>query len=188
MAVPTGLRNLGSEVAGWVTVAIVAGACAYFFTDIQVLTRQLTGLTGSNTFEQTAQSDSVAPSDGFERTVTLTAGDNGHFYSEATVNGREIQVILDTGATGVALTYEDAERIGISVQDRDYTHVSQTANGETRIAPVMIDEIRIGDITAKNVQGFVTEPGKLFQSLLGMSFLGRLSRVDIRGRELVLEQ
>ncbi len=183
MASTTGLRSLAREVAGWLMVAAVAGACILFFTDIQALTRRATGIGAPA--QRVAEAPAVDP---FQRTVTLQSAENGHFYSTATVNGREIEVIVDTGATAVALTYEDADRIGIIVQDSDYTHVSQTANGEARIAPVTIDEIRIGDISVRNVEGFVTEPGKLFQTLLGMSFLQRLTRLDIRGRELVLEQ
>ncbi len=97
-------------------------------------------------------------------------------------------MLVDTGATGVALTYEDAEEIGLRLSDSDFTHVSRTANGNARIAPVTLSSIRIGDIEVKDVKAFVAEPGKLFATLLGMSFLSRLERVDIRGNKLVLQQ
>ncbi|MEZ5923469.1 MAG: TIGR02281 family clan AA aspartic protease [Hyphomicrobiaceae bacterium] len=125
---------------------------------------------------------------GFDRIVFLKAGDNGHFVAEAYIDGNPIQVLVDTGATGVALTYEDAEEIGISLRDSDFTHVSRTANGNARIAPVTLSSVRIGDIEVKDVKAFVAEPGKLFATLLGMTFLSRLERVDIRGSELVLQQ
>ena len=70
----------------------------------------------------------------------------------------------------------------------EFTMESRTANGTAKIAPVMLDRIRIGDIEVRDVEAFVAEPGKLFQTLLGMSFLRRLSQIDIRGRELVLVQ
>ncbi|MFO1172889.1 MAG: TIGR02281 family clan AA aspartic protease [Hyphomicrobiaceae bacterium] len=125
---------------------------------------------------------------GFERIVFLKASDNGHFEAEAYIEGQAVNVLVDTGATGVALTYEDAEAIGIHLSDSDFTHVSRTANGTARIAPVTLSSIRIGDIEVKDVQAFVAEPGKLFATLLGMTFLSRLERVDIRGSELVLQQ
>ena len=125
---------------------------------------------------------------GFERIVFLKASDNGHFEAEAYIDGKSINVLVDTGATGVALTYEDAEAVGIHLNSSDFTHESRTANGTARIAPVTISSIRIGDIEIRDVKAFVAEPGKLFATLLGMTFLSRLERVDIRGSELVLQQ
>ena len=93
--------------------------------------------------------------------------------------------MVDTGATGVALSYEDAETAGIYVKDSDFTHQSSTANGIAQIALVNIDRISIGDITVRNVQGMVLDRGKLKGTLLGMSFLSRLSRVDMRQGTLV---
>ncbi len=131
---------------------------------------------------------SADASSGFDRVARIEAAANGHFVTEATINGTAVEVVVDTGATGVALSYEDAEAIGISLTDADYTRESETANGRTRIAPIKLDEIRIGDVVVENVDAFVAEPGKLFGTLLGMTFLNRISRVDMRGRELVLEQ
>jgi aspartyl protease family protein len=120
--------------------------------------------------------------------VVLTAGSGGHFETEAEVNGRRIDVMVDTGATLVALTYEDAERAGIFLRPADFTHVAHTANGQARIAPVRIDRIEIGDIVVRNVQGAVGERGAMNKTLLGMSFLSRLSRVDMRAGTLVLAE
>lgn len=120
--------------------------------------------------------------------VTLRAGDHGHFEADAEINGRAVGVMVDTGATMVALTFEDAERAGIFLRPADFTHQVGTANGVAKVAPVTIDSISIGPITVRNVQGAVTERGKLHQTLLGMSFLGRLSRVDMRSRMLELHQ
>jgi aspartyl protease family protein len=105
----------------------------------------------------------------------------------AEINGRSIDVMVDTGATLVALTYEDAERAGIYTKSSDFTHRVSTANGSARVAPVSLERISIGDITVRNVQGVVSERGKLKVTLLGMSFLGRLDRVDMRSGVLVLQ-
>jgi aspartyl protease family protein len=121
-------------------------------------------------------------------TVTLPAGDYGHFRADVEINGRDIDVMVDTGASLVALTYEDAERAGIFVRPSDFTHTAQTANGIARVAPITIPRISIGDITVRNVKAVVSERGASERTLLGMSFLGRLSRVEMQGGTLVLQE
>ncbi len=121
-------------------------------------------------------------------TVTLPAGDYGHFRADAEINGRDIDVMVDTGASLVALTYEDAERAGIFVNPSDFTHTAQTANGIARVAPITIPRISIGDITVRDVKAVVSERGASERTLLGMSFLGRLSRVEMHSGMLVLEE
>lgn len=118
----------------------------------------------------------------------MPAGKYGHFEADAEINGRDIGVMVDTGASLVALTYDDAERAGIYVHPSDFTHRAQTANGIARVAPVTISRIRIGDITVRDVPAVVSERGASERTLLGMSFLGRLSRVEMRGSTLVLEE
>lgn len=119
--------------------------------------------------------------------VELKAGHNGHFQTEADVNGRSIDVMVDTGASMVALTWEDAERAGIFVRDADFKGTASTANGKARYAPVVIDRIAIGDVIVRNVHGAVMERGKLTTTLLGMSFLGKLDRAEMRAGRLILE-
>ena len=105
----------------------------------------------------------------------------------ARINGREIRVLVDTGASYVSLSNQDAERAGIFVRDSDFKYKTRTANGTTRVALVMIDRISIGDIEVRNVKASVHERGKLGVTLLGMSFLGRLRRTEMRGGRLILE-
>jgi aspartyl protease family protein len=119
--------------------------------------------------------------------VTLQRGRDGHFRADAEINGRPVGVLVDTGATVVALSYEDAAAAGISVQPGDFRHVSQTANGPARFARVTLNQVRIGDIVVHDVAAAVGEPGRLHMSLLGMSFLGRL-RMEMKGSRLLLEQ
>jgi aspartyl protease family protein len=120
--------------------------------------------------------------------VTLRAGSHGHFETLAEINGRAVDVMIDTGATLIALTYEDAERAGIYVKPSDFTQRTQTANGVGRAAPVMLDQVTIGDITVRNVRASVAERGRLNTTLLGMTFLSRLSRTEMRQGTLVLYQ
>ncbi|MBI1385789.1 MAG: TIGR02281 family clan AA aspartic protease [Rhizobiales bacterium] len=118
--------------------------------------------------------------------VYLTADHHNQFFAKARINGRPIDVLVDTGASHVSLRYEDAKAVGIHLYDSDFTHEAQTANGRTRVAPVVIDQIRIGNIVVRDVKGLVGEPGKNFVTLLGMAFLSKLKSVSISGRRLEL--
>jgi aspartyl protease family protein len=88
----------------------------------------------------------------------------------------------------VALTQTDARRLGIDPAALNYTISYQTANGIVRGARVMLDEVKVGAISLRNVQASVTEGDGLGVSLLGMSFLGRLNAVEVRGERLVLRE
>ena len=121
-------------------------------------------------------------------TVELPVGANGHYSTTAMINGRPVDVMVDTGASIVALSFEDAERAGIFVRPTDFTHTVGTANGSTRVALVNLDSVSIGDITVRGVRAAVTEPGKLGVTLLGMTFLNRLSRTEMRRGTLILEE
>jgi aspartyl protease family protein len=141
----------------------------------------------ANDAESTDDERQVAPVPA-GRAVSLPAGHNGHFLTTAQMNGRNVAVMVDTGASLIALTYEDAERAGVFVNPSDFTGRAMTANGVARVAPVTIARVQIGNITLRNVEGAVSERGASERSLLGMSFLGRLSRVEMRGSTLVLQE
>jgi aspartyl protease family protein len=121
------------------------------------------------------------------RTVMIRRGGSGHFQLEALVDGRRMEFLVDTGATGVALRESDAASIGIRPGNRDYTTRSITANGIVRVAPVVLDRVEVGDIVVHNVVAVVFPDQTLGQNLLGMSFLSRVRWQQDNGR-LVLEQ
>ncbi len=123
-----------------------------------------------------------------ERSVTLQANPLGHFSVTADINGMPVELMADTGATYVALTFKTALSLGLQPSDLPFTKQTDTANGVTAVAPIMLDEVRIGDIVVRRVEAVVTAPGRLRQNLLGMSFINRLSRFDMRGRRLTLSQ
>lgn len=133
----------------------------------------------------------LVPSSPVERepgTAFLSRGMGGHFHADALVNGTHIRFLVDTGASDVALTQTDARRLGIDPAALNYTISYQTANGIVRGARVMLDEVKVGAISLRNVQASVTEGDGLGVSLLGMSFLGRLNAVEVRGERLVLRE
>lgn len=117
-------------------------------------------------------------------TVFRRAGD-GHFYVDADVNGARIRFLVDTGATFVALSPDDARSAGLSVFESDYTARTTTANGVTRVAPVTLREVELDQLQLFDVRAVVLEK-PMPVSLLGMSFLSRLQGYETRNDELVL--
>lgn len=136
---------------------------------------------------EASDEEPAAPTSG-GRMVQLKAGAYGHFYSRVHVNGRAVQAMVDTGASIVALTHDDARTAGIHIRDGDYTHRVSTANGIARVAMVTLDSVAIEDIVVRDVRAAVAEPGKLTKTLLGMSFLGQLRRAEMSRGVLVLEE
>jgi aspartyl protease family protein len=120
--------------------------------------------------------------------VEIRAGDDGHFHTTARINGRPVDVMVDTGASIVALTWEDAQSVGLYVKDSDFKHKVSTANGVARVAVVTLDTVTIEDVTVRGVRAAVAEPGRLSTTLLGMSFLGQLGRTEMSHGVLLLEQ
>ncbi|MBY5539446.1 TIGR02281 family clan AA aspartic protease [Rhizobium leguminosarum] len=109
---------------------------------------------------------------------------NGHFKADVAVNGQTVEMLVDTGASMVALSREDAERIGIDLSRLTYSMTIMTANGRGRAAPVTLDQVAIGPIIRNNVAASVAEDGRLDQSLLGMSFLETLGSLQMQTDEL----
>ncbi|WP_028741162.1 TIGR02281 family clan AA aspartic protease [Rhizobium leguminosarum] len=109
---------------------------------------------------------------------------NGHFQADVAVNGQTVEMLVDTGASMVALSREDAERIGIDLSRLTYSMTIMTANGRGRAAPVTLDQVAIGPIIRNNVAASVSEHGRLDQSLLGMSFLETLGSLQMQTDEL----
>jgi len=110
---------------------------------------------------------------------------DGHFYVEADVNGALIRFVVDTGASVVALSPEDAKAAGLQIVPQDFTAHAYTANGVAHVAPVTLRALGLGQFTANDVPAIVVEQ-PMQTSLLGMSFLSRLQGVETRGDELVL--
>lgn len=194
MSVSSGTVSLFGSVAFFIAIS---GGAAYVIKHKDDVYRTIAEASGgklraaktADTADGAELEDNVqsAVSDPFGD-VTLRATSNGHFETTAEINGRDVDVMVDTGATLVALTYEDAERAGIYLTPADFTHSVSTANGVAKVAPVEIGTIAIGGITVRNIRGAVTERGKLHRTLLGMTFLGRLSRVEMRKNDLVLHE
>jgi aspartyl protease family protein len=121
-------------------------------------------------------------------TVELAPDALAQYRARIEMNGARIDALVDTGASHVLLTAEDARLLNIDPPASAYTVRSQTANGEGHIAPVRLREIRIGDIAVYDVEAFVAQPGKLQITLLGMSFLKKLSNFQVADGRFVMKQ
>jgi aspartyl protease family protein len=117
--------------------------------------------------------------------IVLRPGRGGHYYVTADVGGAEVRFLVDTGASLIALSADDAERIGLDPESLDYNGVVQTANGTTRVAPITLDEVRIGQMEVDRVEAIVSR-APMGMSLLGMSFLRRLDGYRVEDGNLVL--
>jgi len=121
----------------------------------------------------------------FERRETVLEREgNGHFYVHAKVNGELVRFMIDTGATGVALTAEDAKRAGIAFHPSEFEYVGEGAAGPVRGKLVTIGEIDVDGKKVENVSGAVLAGSDL--SLLGQSYLSRMGEVQMRGDYMVL--
>ena len=112
---------------------------------------------------------------------------NGHFYLDAEIDGEEIAVMVDTGASIVALRESDAERVGIRVYDDEFNVPLSTANGTTYAAPVTLDSVSVDNIEIRKVRAVVVPDEQLSISLLGTSFLNKLRRFEVSGDTLIFE-
>ncbi len=110
---------------------------------------------------------------GEDRSVVLQRGLDGHYRAEALINGTKVDVMVDTGATGVAISQQVADRLGLQSRTAVRT---RTANGDAVGYMTRLDSVRIGGVEARDVSAMIA-PGLGGDVLLGMSFLGRM---DVR--------
>lgn len=112
---------------------------------------------------------------------------DGHFWAEARVQGRHVRFLVDTGASTVALTKADARRLGLEPQALTFDQPVSTAAGPTMAAAVTLDYVSVAGARIEDVEALVLEDG-LDVSLLGMTYLGRLSRFEASRDALILRR
>lgn len=139
-------------------------------------------------FEEEDRSQPGRPATPLGRKVRLEADARGHFTAEFKLNGRTVPAIVDTGATAVAINESTARRIGLRLSREDFRYRVNTANGETPAAGVTIDRLQIGRISIDRVEALVLANSALSDTLIGMSFLNRLSAFQAESGGLVLSQ
>jgi aspartyl protease family protein len=135
-------------------------------------------------------SDTVAPrqavmQDGAQIVVPMQP--DGHFYLTLEVNGTPVRFVVDTGATEIVLSAEDAARIGLKPEGLVFSGRAFTANGMVETAPVRLETVALGGVVDQGLRAVVNS-GDLGESLLGMSYLRRFDRIEISGGQMVLER
>jgi aspartyl protease family protein len=169
-------RNLGI----WLLITVVLSSVYVFKDDAQNFASRLTAglLPGRAAITVDAEG---------RKTAVLSMGNNGHYEVTATIGGVDVPMMVDTGATTIALSYEDAERIGLNPSSMNFAYEVMTANGPARTAYVTLPDIEVAGIRRTNVAAGVAERGKLGGSLLGMNFLSSLKSFTISGDEMKLQ-
>jgi aspartyl protease family protein len=170
---------LGKAVGFLVVALLVAGLAA------RVVDTKSKSIASSGAMAAATVSSPSVPSN--SRSFALSRGNGGHFWVDARIDGRRLEMVVDTGATQIALRASDAARLGIHPAARDYNVKVATANGMTRAALVQLRAVELGDIVVRDLPALVHPDETLAVNLLGMSFLSRLRWTYERGK-LVLEQ
>ncbi|CAN5442249.1 TIGR02281 family clan AA aspartic protease [soil metagenome] len=116
----------------------------------------------------------------------LKATNAGHYIADAEINGTVLKVMVDTGASAVVMSYEDADEIGLWPRSLDYDVPVATANGMLKAARVTLRRVDVDNVTVRDVEGLVLPEGVMSGTLLGMSFLNRLSSFRVEDGVLYL--
>ncbi len=178
-----GRRQIGESVrqAGiWLLIILMLVAGYLYRFDLQDFGNRLTaGLIPGRAILTTSASG--------EQIMVIHKGVSGHFEADVSIDGTPLRMMVDTGASSVVLSYEDAMRLGINPDNLVFSIDVSTANGRALAAPVTLREVAIGPILRGTIRGMVTEQGRLDQSLLGMSFLETLGSIEIARDELRLK-
>lgn len=120
------------------------------------------------------------------RSVVLDADSTGHFYGTFRINGRSERGLVDTGASMIAINLSTARRLGISPSTLSFKARARTANGVVEAAPATLSRIEIGGISVRDVQAMVLPDKALSGTLIGMTFLSRLSSYRVEAGALHL--
>jgi len=175
----TSFANTAAQLAIWGVIILVLMAGYVYRFDLQDFGARMSGgiIPGSPISKQ---------GDDGRTAVTLVRSNSGHFEAVAGVNKGSIRFLVDTGASMIVLSADDARSVGIDPAGLSYTVLTQTANGTGRSARARIERLYLGGIERTNVPVLVAEPGRLNTSLLGQQFLESLSSYEKRGDRLTL--
>ncbi|MFD1197438.1 TIGR02281 family clan AA aspartic protease [Brucella gallinifaecis] len=173
------LSDFARSMAVWAVIILGLVAAYQYRYELQDVGSRITaGLIPGSPLSGRAADGSL--------TVTLAKSANGHFEVNGRVNGARVHFMVDTGASSVVLSKEDAERAGIDTSMLAYNVPINTANGRATAASINISTLQIGDIERHNIRAMVTQEGLMTGSLLGMNFLQTLGGFSVRGDQLIM--
>jgi aspartyl protease family protein len=171
--------SLGALALGGVLLRLSLGGFSYLFGQDVPVEQPRPLVTAART-------PSPAPAFG-DGPIVIESAPGGRFLADTSIRGVRVRMVVDTGASAVALTAEDAERAGIFPGSGNYDQSVATANGVVKAARVELSEISLGQIMVRGVEAYVLPRGATNISLLGMTFLRRLSSFQLADNKLVLK-
>lgn len=131
------------------------------------------------------ESSSEASLNPLDHGIVLTRDSNGYFYADVRINnGAPLHMVVDTGATIIALSRDDAQMAGLAIPIGMNDVIGQGADGEVHGQQVVLDRVTLGDKTVEGVPAIVLNSGG--QSLLGQAFLSKFASVHIEGDRMIL--
>ncbi len=162
------------NIAAWLGIFCVLIIAYSFRYDLINLKNRLAG--------ELSPSSATPHNDG---SLSFRISSDNHFHINATINRTPVKFLLDTGASDITLTLNDAKRTGYDIKNLAFTKIYNTANGQTYGAPIIIKTLKIGDLTMHNLSASVNS-GQMDQSLLGMVFLDKLTGYEVKEGILTL--
>ena len=161
------------------TVFRQAGVWLLIFVGVVAL------VTSWQDIRQSGQSMSFRKSE--NGSIIIPKEADGHYHITLTINDRDIDFLVDTGASDVVLTRQDAARVGFDPDRLDYLGTANTANGTVRLATVRLGTVRLGDILDENIRASVNH-APMEKSLLGMRYLSRFNVIEITKHQMILKR
>ena len=134
-----------------------------------------------------APQPSSASGSGYQ-SETIDPDGGGQFQTSIEIEGQRLPALVDTGATYVVLSFEDAARLGLRPMPSDFKYKTWTANGVALNAMAELREVRLGSIEVRDVPVLIAARGSMTHNLLGMTFLSKLHGFRVDAGRLVLQQ
>ncbi|MEC9368158.1 MAG: TIGR02281 family clan AA aspartic protease [Pseudomonadota bacterium] len=174
-----GIRSAFRDGIIWALLALVLVAGYSYRAELLPVARRVAGelLPGLPLEGETVEGGTA---------VRIRRQQDGQFIAQANVNDAAVNMVIDTGASQVVLTQDDARKAGIALEGLRYSVPVRTANGVSYAASVRLRSVRLGTLSLGNVEALVARPDSLHRSLLGMSFLSRLRSYEFSGDFLTL--
>ena len=164
-------------IVGWLVIAVAVALGVTFKNELGDLTNRVIATFVPGT-------PYVSPSG----EVHIQPDEWDQYWIKGNVNGVSVKFLVDTGASDVVLSSEDAASIGVDSDGLVYSMASSTANGIAYFAPIVLASVEIGPISLSSVSALISKPGAMEGSLLGMTYLSRLSGFSIENDTLILRE
>ncbi|QIL03206.1 TIGR02281 family clan AA aspartic protease [Sphingomonas sinipercae] len=165
--------------------AVVSGINPPSSSASKTFEKRLSDDGGSGSGESSDSSSSSGGSSwSNDGSIELLRNSDGHFYADVQINGATVHALVDTGASSIALSRDDARSAGVGTSIGMPEVVGEGANGAVRGEYVTLDSVSLGNKRVERIDAIVLDSGNM--TLLGQSFLSRFAKVEIEGDRMVL--